>query len=333
MTVLVDDRVPCAKGGGPELGRCRDASALWMPLLEKAFAKLYGSYSALVGGHVGETLRTLTGCAVLDYAFDHDVVAPRVKSGALFDELRARAAAGRALMGCAISSAAGVEARAAHGLLANHAYGLLGLHELDLGKGKRARLVEIRNPWGHLEWDGRWSAGSPEWNAARRAQVAYEDGGDDGRFFMDWKDFTTHFNRVYCCLLGTCAADAGRSLAASWDPAARVRVALTLSMPDGRSAAAKADYPPVGLLAFDGDGAGALRAHRNLAGLRSGAVRELAPAEFWNKRDVSVEVALPVVDRACALDAVVVPSTWLPDVASPFWLSAAVSGVDGAPPE
>ena len=365
-TVLVDDRVPCAKGGGPELGRCRDASALWMPLLEKAFAKLYGSYSALVGGHVGETLRTLTGCAVLDYAFDHDVVAPRVKSGALFDELRARAAAGRALMGCAISSAAGVEARAAHGLLANHAYGLLGLHELDLGKGKRARLVEIRNPWGHLEWDGRWSAGSPEWNAARRAQVAYEDGGDDGRFFMDWKDFTTHFNRVYCCLLGTCAADAGRSLAASWDPAARtaggkvdfgtfrrnpafalrvelapalaakaarVRVALTLSMPDGRSAAAKADYPPVGLLAFDGDGAGALRAHRNLAGLRSGAVRELAPAEFWNKRDVSVEVALPVADRARALDAVVVPSTWLPDVASPFWLSAAVSGVDGAPPE
>ena len=119
--VVVDDRVPCAAGGGPELGRCRDASALWMPLLEKAFAKLYGSYSALVGGHVGETLRTLTGCAVLDYAFDHDVVAPRVKSGALFDELRARAAAGRALMGCAISSAAGVEARAAHGLLANHA--------------------------------------------------------------------------------------------------------------------------------------------------------------------------------------------------------------------
>merc|ERR1719164_288010 len=154
-----------------------------MPLLEKAFAKLYGSYSALVGGHVGETLRTL--------------------------------------MGCAISSAAGVEARAAHGLLANHAYGLLGLHELDLGKGKRARLVEIRNPWGHLKWDGRWFAGSPEWNAARRAQVAYVDGGDDGRFFMDWKDFTTHSNRVYCCLLGTCAADAGRSLAASWDPAAR----------------------------------------------------------------------------------------------------------------
>ena len=101
---------------------------------------------------------------------------------------------------------------------------------------------------------------------------------------MDWKDFTTHFNRVYCCLLGTCAAD-GQTLAAAWDPAAgtaggkvdfgtfrqnpafalrvelapelaakakAVRVALTLSMPDARSAAAKADYPPVGLLAFDG---------------------------------------------------------------------------------
>ena len=65
--VLVDDRMPCKDaaagcgggkdggGGGPALGRCRDRAALWMPLLEKAFAKAHGgSYSSLVGGHVGE---------------------------------------------------------------------------------------------------------------------------------------------------------------------------------------------------------------------------------------------------------------------------------------
>ena len=63
---------------------------------------------------------------MLDYAFDHDVVAPRVASGALFGELRARAAAGRALMGCSIAVAGDgggreLEARGAHGLLVNHA--------------------------------------------------------------------------------------------------------------------------------------------------------------------------------------------------------------------
>lgn len=32
-----------------------------------------------------------------------------------------------------------------------------------------------------------------------------------------------------------------------------------------------------------------------------------------------------------SLDAVAVPSTWLPDVSSPFWLSAAIAGVDVSP--
>ena len=49
-------------------------------------------------------------------------------------------------------------------------------------------------------------------------------------------------------------------------------------------------------------------------------IGELAPAEFWNKRDISTEVALTLPALAdgspVILDAVAVPSTWLPDVAS-----------------
>ena len=82
-------------------------------------------------------------------------------------------------------------------------YGLLNLHELEGGK---VRLVEIRNPWGRLEWDGAWSDGAREWSPARRAAVGGYDGGDDGRFFMSWADFAKQFNRVYCCLLGTAVA-------------------------------------------------------------------------------------------------------------------------------
>jgi hypothetical protein len=43
------------------------------------------------------------------------------------------------------------------GLNMRHAYGLVAAREVDLGKGKKVRLVRVRNPWGKGEWKGAWS--------------------------------------------------------------------------------------------------------------------------------------------------------------------------------
>lgn len=41
--------------------QCVDDNEIWLPLLEKAFAKAHGDYSAIEGGFVGEAIEDLTG--------------------------------------------------------------------------------------------------------------------------------------------------------------------------------------------------------------------------------------------------------------------------------
>lgn len=79
------------------------------------------------------------------------------------------------------------------GLISGHAYAVLeAWEEGDL------KLVKIRNPWGDTEWEGDWSDGSKLWTAEMMTKLKHTF-GDDGVFWMSYKDFLKHFpciNRV-----------------------------------------------------------------------------------------------------------------------------------------
>ena len=42
-------------------GHCADPAEFWVPLMEKAYAKLHGSFESLNGGSMAEALVDLTG--------------------------------------------------------------------------------------------------------------------------------------------------------------------------------------------------------------------------------------------------------------------------------
>ena len=73
VTVTVDDYLPFWKDawGGKKLvyGQVGKDGALWMPILEKAGAKLFGSYEHLVSGSMGPAIQTLTGAPY--FSFKH----------------------------------------------------------------------------------------------------------------------------------------------------------------------------------------------------------------------------------------------------------------------
>jgi len=44
LYVIIDDRLPCEIDGPPVFGQCKELNELWVPLIEKAYAKLHGCY-------------------------------------------------------------------------------------------------------------------------------------------------------------------------------------------------------------------------------------------------------------------------------------------------
>lgn len=58
--VRVDDYFPCFPGGGPIYSRS-NGNELWVLLLEKAFAKMCGSYEAIKSGWAYEAMMDMTG--------------------------------------------------------------------------------------------------------------------------------------------------------------------------------------------------------------------------------------------------------------------------------
>ena len=60
---------------------------LWVLLIEKAFAKIHGSYKAITGGVPSEALGDLTGCPTLSLQLSDDHVKTMIQNGKLWQSL------------------------------------------------------------------------------------------------------------------------------------------------------------------------------------------------------------------------------------------------------
>ena len=175
----------------------------WTPLLEKAYAKLYGNYTlALDGGLIGSSMEDLSGGVAESY---HDKGSP-----APF-KVMLRSFQKKSMMGALIWTRPGetIEQINEIGLAGGHAYSVTKVLEFEVN-GEKHQLVRIRNPWGTgvgqglehgIEWKGAWSDKSPEWNALSDTQKN-EIGlliEDNGEFFMTYQDFIKHFDGIDIC--------------------------------------------------------------------------------------------------------------------------------------
>ncbi|KAL4679297.1 hypothetical protein H8959_008947 [Pygathrix nigripes] len=191
VDVVVDDRLP-VREGKLMFVRSEQRNEFWAPLLEKAYAKLHGSYEVMRGGHMNEAFVDFTGGV-------GEVLYLRQNSMGLFSALR-HALAKESLVGATALSDRG-EYRTEEGLVKGHAYSVTGTHKVFLGFTK-VRLLRLRNPWGRVEWTGAWSDSCPRWDTlpteCRDALLVKKE---DGEFWMELRDFLLHFDTVQICSL------------------------------------------------------------------------------------------------------------------------------------
>ncbi|RKP11186.1 hypothetical protein THASP1DRAFT_27023 [Thamnocephalis sphaerospora] len=198
VEVLVDDLLPYNMLTGQLLfARSTDPDEFWVSLVEKAYAKLLGSYSALDSGSAADAMLDFTSAVVESWPMIPP--APVTEYGwqtpaalqlreewqhevdGRWKQIRKDIDRG-ALISCAIipedaqagghwtgqTMAGGQQMMDPDGLMPSHSYGVLDAVEagtvpfpLNLFPGNAGRpthrLLLLMDPWGEANWRGRWS--------------------------------------------------------------------------------------------------------------------------------------------------------------------------------
>jgi hypothetical protein len=190
--VTIDDFVPVKQSSAMIFAHCKDPDEMWVPLVEKAFAKLNGRYEHIASGAFSEGMSDLTGEGSELYALTPEM-AKNDEFWKKLEYFRDEAF----LMGCAIEGVG--EHDNGMGLLTGHAYGVMNVH---ITARDKIKLVQLFNPWGMKEWTGAWSDDSKEWTPELIKELN-QTNEDDGKFWMTYQDFLKYFNQFAVCRLLT----------------------------------------------------------------------------------------------------------------------------------
>ncbi|XP_064615134.1 LOW QUALITY PROTEIN: calpain-5-like [Liolophura sinensis] len=210
VDVVVDDHLPTINDQLVFI-HSQSNNEFWSALLEKAYAKLFGTYEALDGGDLAEALEDFTGgvsdpidMVALNVATDLDARHTYFKRMQKDMERKS-------LMAAAIpaKSSEEMETSTDVGLVRGHAYGVTDVKSVPLeGTGifgmfnrDTMPMIRLRNPWGQGEWKGAFSDGSPEWQKIsesdrRKIGLTFDE---DGEFWMTFEDYCKNFTNTSIC--------------------------------------------------------------------------------------------------------------------------------------
>ena len=194
--VIVDGKLPCGQNKIPVFAQLQSPMALWVPLLEKAYAKLHGCYYSLNTGSVIESISDLIGYPI-NFITNKFLKTAESPPKELLDSIWLSISSKKdEILGCCIQGNDDLP-KNIRGFLSEQIHSIIGTCEIPKETGKlRSRLIFIRKTLFNSEWNGKWSSKSPEY-LTNKSQLI-EKGANDNTLvicYKDWRElFTSWFN-------------------------------------------------------------------------------------------------------------------------------------------
>ncbi|XP_061229137.1 calpain-7 isoform X1 [Neopsephotus bourkii] len=191
--VIIDDQLPVDHNGELLCSYSNNKNELWVSLIEKAYMKVMGGYD-FPGSNSNIDLHALTGWIPERIAMHSDNQA--FNQDSTFRILHQRFHKGDVL----ITTATGVmseEEGEKWGLVPTHAYAVLDIREY-----KGLRFLQLKNPWSHLRWKGRYSENDTRnWTPDLQKYLNFDPRTaqkiDNGIFWIAWEDLCQHYDVIY----------------------------------------------------------------------------------------------------------------------------------------
>jgi hypothetical protein len=190
--VVLDDYFPCNPTTGKPCYSKAKRNELWVLLLEKAWAKIHGSYEQIEGGVAATAMMDMTGATSRAFPFTTEDAVANIESGHWFKKIQGYAKHQFLMVAGSPGKDNLTKAeddRPSGGIVPGHAYTLLDAIEVN-----GIRLLNLRNPWGQFEWQGDWSDKSDLWTDELLEICKPTRDTDDGKFWMNDTDFFRNFS-------------------------------------------------------------------------------------------------------------------------------------------
>ncbi|KAF7649589.1 hypothetical protein LDENG_00139130, partial [Lucifuga dentata] len=191
--VIIDDYLPVDHNGELLCSYSSNRNELWVSLIEKAYMKVMGGYD-FPGSNSNIDLHALTGWIPERIAMHSDNQS--FSKDDTFRMLYQRFHSGHVL----ITTATGVmteEEGEKWGLVPTHAYAVL-----DIRDHKGMRFLQLKNPWSHLRWKGRYSERDEKnWTPELLKYLNFDPKTaqkfDNGVFWISWEDLCQYYDVIY----------------------------------------------------------------------------------------------------------------------------------------